>query len=402
MKKTEDTTVPELTPAELREWRVGYQHHLEAKGLAPSDAADLAAKVAYRPDLYAAPGTAPELFRLESPVAAPVVRKSAAKAKPAASVATPPAAKKAAAKAAKLPAVIERKPSTTPATKRDHDLVTASAEIMGQSPTGNDFAFYHSVLCQVGLPRAKVEGRDFIRRSGNVSLIVSAGYLEEGGEDVLQPIPYGPLPRLALAWVSTYAKRHNTREVPIGHSAAEFLRLMGINGDDGRRYSTLRKQMHALAACQLRLGYQGRTYKGDPIEQFDAWVSNRETGQRALWPGVMVLSEPYHRELIEHAVPLDNRALHALKGSALALDVYTWLAIRLHRIESRPVILYWMNLRDQFGQEYQGKNADKDFKKKFLHALRAALAVYPQAKVKQVTGGLMLMASPPPIPYKGQ
>lgn len=218
----------------------------------------------------------------------------------------------------------------------------------------------------------------------------------------MQPIPYGPLPRLALAWVSTYAKRHNTREVPIGHSAAEFLRLMGINGDDGRRYSTLRKQMHALAACQLRLGYQGRTYKGDPIEQFDAWVSNRETGQRALWPGVMVLSEPYHRELIEHAVPLDNRALHALKGSALALDVYTWLAIRLHRIESRPVILYWMNLRDQFGQEYQGKNADKDFKKKFLHALRAALAVYPQAKVKQVTGGLMLMASPPPIPYKGQ
>ncbi|WP_229297042.1 hypothetical protein [Herbaspirillum sp. CAH-3] len=51
---------------------------------------------------------------------------------------------------------------------------------------------------------------------------------------------------------------------------------------------------------------------------------------------------------------------------------------------------------------YQGKEADKDFKKKFLIALRAVLAVYPQAKVKQVTGGLMLMASPPPIPYKGQ
>ncbi|WP_204377130.1 hypothetical protein [Aquitalea pelogenes] len=66
------------------------------------------------------------------------------------------------------------------------------------------------------------------------------------------------------------------------------------------------------------------------------------------------------------------------------------------------MILYWTNLREQFGQEYQGKEADKDFKKKFLIALRAVLAVYPQAKVKQVTGGLMLMASPPPIPYKGQ
>jgi hypothetical protein len=37
-----------------------------------------------------------------------------------------------------------------------------------------------------------------------------------------------------------------------------------------------------------------------------------------------------------------------------------------------------------------------------LKCLRAVLAVYPQAQVKQVTGGLMLMASPPPIPHKGQ
>jgi hypothetical protein len=91
----------------------------------------------------------------------------------------------------------------------------------------------------------------------------------------------------------------------------------------------------------------------------------------------------------------------ALKSSALALDVYTWLAQRLHRIQGRPIVLHWANLRDQFAQEYQGKDADKDFKKKFLPALRAALSVYPEAKVKQVTGGIMLMPSPPPIPYKG-
>ncbi|WP_254607881.1 hypothetical protein [Burkholderia aenigmatica] len=76
-------------------------------------------------------------------------------------------------------------------------------------------------------------------------------------------------------------------------------------------------------------------------------------------------------------------------------------AQRLHRIEGRPVVLHWASLREQFGQEYQGKDPDKDFKKKFLHALRAVLAVYPQARVKQVTGGVMLMASPPPIPFKG-
>lgn len=312
-----------------------------------------------------------------------------------------PAAKKTASKPAKLPAIIERKPSTKPATKRENDLIAISAEIMGQSPSGDNFAFVHSIMCQVGLPRAKVDGDRFKRQVGAAWLSVTAGELDEGHGPVMQPVPYGAMPRLALAWVSTYAKRHSSREIPIGDTAAEFLRLMGLD-DQGARYATLRRQMHALAACTLRLGYRGRTFNGAPVEQFDAWVSNRETGQRALWPGVMVLSDHFYRELIESAVPLDNRALHALKGSALALDVYAWLAHRLHRIEGRPVILYWTNLREQFGQEYQGKEADKDFKKKFLIALRAALAVYPQAKVKQVTGGLMLMASPPPIPYKGQ
>ncbi|WP_204377129.1 replication protein RepA [Aquitalea pelogenes] len=247
-----------------------------------------------------------------------------------------PAAKKTASKPAKLPAVIERKPSTKPATKRENELVTVSADIMGQSPTGNDFAFIHSVMCQVGLPRAKVDGERFMRQSGAAWLNVQAGFLDEGNGPVLQPVPYGAMPRLALAWLSTYAKRHSSREIPIGESAAEFLRIMGITGDDGRRYSTLRKQMNALAACRLQLGYKGRTFNGQPVEQFDAWVSNRETGQRALWPGVMLLSENYFTELVENAVPLDNRALHALKGSALALDVYTWLAHRLHRIEGRP------------------------------------------------------------------
>ena len=50
---------------------------------------------------------------------------------------------------------------------------------------------------------------------------------------------------------------------------------------------------------------------------------------------------------------------------------------------------------------YTGKDADKDFKKKFLPALRKVLAAYPQAKVQQVRGGVLLNGSPPPIPLKG-
>ena len=286
-----------------------------------------------------------------------------------------------------------------PASKKEQELIQVGAEILGQPATGSDFAFVHTVLCQVGLPRSKVDGDHFMRQSGAAWVNVQAGYLDEGRGPVQQPVPYGPMPRLALAWVSSYSKRHGTREIPIGDSAAEFLRLMGMDAQ-GARYTTLRKQTNALAACRLQLGYKGRTYNGQPVEQFDAWQSNAGTGQRSLWPGVMVLSEHYFRELAENAVPLDNRALHALKGSALALDIYTWLAHRLYRMNGETR-LYWLSLRGQFGQEYIGKNADKDFKTAFLLALRAVLVVYPQAVVEQIRGGLRLKPSPPPIAFKG-
>jgi hypothetical protein len=297
-----------------------------------------------------------------------------------------------------------RPPKVTPAgvilTEADQKLIATSVEISTIAPAGEDMAFTHAVLCQVGLPRAKVEGREFMRRSGAAWVNVQAGYLDEGNGPVLQPVPYGVMPRLSLAWVSTFAVRNKEREIPLGETAAEFLRLMGMESD-GRRYATLRTQMHALAAARLQLGFKGRTYNGQPVQQFDAWVSNKDSQLRALWPGTMVLSEDYYSSLMESAVPLDERALHALKGSALALDVYAWLAHRLHRIEGRGVTLHWKSIREQFAQEYQGKDPDKDFKKEFLPVLKKVLAVYPQARVKAVTGGVLLLGSAPPIGLKG-
>ncbi len=288
-------------------------------------------------------------------------------------------------------------------TQSDLKLIDASAEIMSTPPDGEDMAFTHSVLCQVGLPRSKFDGREFMRQSGAAWINVQAGWLDEGKGPVQQPVPYGPLPRLALAWISTQAVRNKEREIAIGSSASEFLRLLGKPTTGGVRgsFATLRKQMHALAACRLQLGFKGRTFNGQPVEQFDAWLANRETGQQVLWPGLLVLSDGYFNSLVENAVPLDNRALMALSDSALALDVYTWLAHRLHRIEGRGVTLHWKAIREQFAQEYKGKDPDKDFKKEFLPALKKVLAVYPQAKVKPVTGGVLLLGSPPPIAYKG-
>ena len=80
----------------------------------------------------------------------------------------------------------------------------------------------------------------------------------------------------------------------------------------------------------------------------------------------------------------------------MALDVYSWLAHRLHRVRGASgTRLSWANLRSQFGQEYRDP---KDFKREMVKALRAVCAVYPDARVEQVAGGLVLLPSRSPVP----
>ncbi len=294
-----------------------------------------------------------------------------------------------------------------PLTQREKALIGSGVAIETKPPTGDDISFMHSILCQVGLPRSKVDVLEFERVCGNVGLHVQAGKLWDGRKFVQQPIPYGPMPRLVMAYLNTYALRYKTPEIEVGNSASEFLRRLGKDAHGGKRgaYTTFRKQTQALAACRMTLGFSAGarafTYDGKPIKQFEAWISNNDS-QGALWPGVVKFSDEYYQTLKGHGVPMDLRALMALKGSALAMDIYAMLADRLHRISSRrPPVLHWKNLREQFGQEYQGKNADKNFKRTFLPALQKVLVVYPEAKVKPVTGGILMMPSPPPIPYKG-
>lgn len=270
----------------------------------------------------------------------------------------------------------------------------------------DDVAFLHSIMCQVALPRSKPASERFERKCGNAAILLSAGSLWDGKSMVQHGLPYGAWPRLIFAWINTYAMTHRTPVVPIGDSMSAFLTLLGKTKSGGKRGTStmLKRQLLALAACHITLGYTSKdgrhkTYKGEPLEGFEAWENDIE-GQRSLWPGTITLSAAYYQALMEHAVPLNINALSHLQGSTLAMDVYVWLAERLHRIQGRPIILHWANLREQFGQEYTGEEADKNFKKVFNPAIAKALSVYPEAKVKSVNGGYMLMASPPPIPYK--
>jgi hypothetical protein len=270
-------------------------------------------------------------------------------------------------------------------------MIDASERIALDPPERVDYL--HAVLCQVGLPRSKTTETSFERTSGNASLLVKAGELWNGKEWVQQPLPYGTRPRLALVHISSEAIRTKSRVIEIGHSVRDFLVKLGAD-TSGHEYARFKTQMKALAACEMRVGIGAATIKSQPIERFEAWLHS--TGQQTtLWAGTLELSEKFFETLREYAVPMDARALCALKHSALALDVYTWLAHRLHRVNSiSGVKVSWENLREQFGQEYSDP---KNFKKEMVKAIRAVLSVYPTAHVEDVPGGLLLLPSPAPV-----
>mgnify|MGYP003376028797 CR=1 FL=1 len=286
-------------------------------------------------------------------------------------------------------------PQDTPKLPAIHNrILDASVAIEQDDPL--EIVYQHSLFCQVALPRSRPEGRIFERAYRNGSVSIEAGKLWDGRKWLEQPLPAGPKPRLALMHINSQAVKTHSPYIDIGHSCAAFLRRLGLNDQDGRTYTQFKREMQALAACRMTMGYTegGRaiTLNTQPVEEFSAWLAVNEN-ERVLWPAHLELSRRYLDSLLEHAVPLDARACGALAHSAMALDIYSFLARRLHSLQ-KPIKVTWHQFHTQFGQEF---NDWRNFKQKFLTAFRAATTVYLDAKVETVTGGLLLKPSLPPV-----
>jgi len=108
------------------------------------------------------------------------------------------------------------------------------------------------------------------------------------------------------------------------------------------------------------------------------------------------LSETFFDELKRHPVPLEESALRALSNNSQALDVYCWLAYRLHSLRG-PTPITWQALYAQFGRGY---STLKNFRMRFTESLTLALAVYPAARVAITPTGLLLDQSATPVKTK--
>jgi len=271
-------------------------------------------------------------------------------------------------------------------------LLDARAEIDRTQP--RDLAFLHSNFCQLGLPRRHVTQSSFQRQTGHTSIVVEAGSLWCGDKWETQPLPYGSRARLVLIHLCSRAIACQSPEIEVGKSLGEFLKRLQID-PCGAEYQRVGRQVRALAACTIKLGFgDGRVAPATTLASrpFRAWQS-----PEGKWGSVIVLTQEFYESVASHSVPLHPKALGALRHSALALDLYSWMAHRLHRLE-KPLRLGWETLQEQFGHEYR---AQRDFRREFLKALEQVNDAYPAAQVQRPSrGGLCFLPSPPPIARK--
>lgn len=264
----------------------------------------------------------------------------------------------------------------------------------------------------------------FTRQNGDFKLRIVAGY--EGG------IPYGIYPRLLTSWVATEAVRKQSPVIELGESLRGFLRDVmdlrsaggGSRGSGARVIEQMKRLFGSLVTAQYSGTLERRAFLmkniqiAESLELYDDEMRTFETGMESdgegglwtpqaqheagTWQSKVQLSAGFFNECVTNPVPIDLRAYKALRGSPLAMDIYTWLTYRLSYTQARSKPIRWEALMLQFGSGYgskatteQGlKQAVLDFKRGFLQALKLVQIVYPQANVTVADNGFVLLPSP--------
>jgi hypothetical protein len=262
-------------------------------------------------------------------------------------------------------------------------------------------SFQHTVFCQAGLPYRNPgdDVREWQREQGAVSLLVEAGRARNPntGQWVKLGLPWGTKPRLILAHLNAEALRQDSPVIEVEQSLSAFVkRIRGFDG--GREIRVFKDQLSRLSVAIVRLatthGDRAFQINAQVVDAFELWPE-LDVRQRVLWPSTIQLSIPYFNSLQEHAVPLNEADLAALAHSALGIDLYCWLAQRLHRVNlARPAFISWAALKQQFGPDYARM---VDFKRFFRQTLAQVLTRYKAARTELDGHGMTLQNSPPPV-----
>ncbi|WP_264820590.1 replication protein RepA, partial [Acetobacter pomorum] len=226
--------------------------------------------------------------------------------------------------------------------------VEAAHEVMSDEDQAIGIA--HAGFAMAALPHKKISESIWRREGGSIQLLVESG-LDKENKAV--GVPFGAMARLILLYLQTQAVRTRSREVELGSSMNAWLKAMGVSVG-GKTYIAVRDQANRISRCRLTFT---RTNAGAEIITNGAFVRDAimpiesENGnQLSFWKEAVRLDEGFYESLIEHPLPLREIAIRQISNKSKAIDIYIWLAYRLHVLND-PLTLSWNTLKNQFGPE---------------------------------------------------
>ncbi|MGE4049102.1 MAG: replication protein RepA [Acetobacteraceae bacterium] len=280
------------------------------------------------------------------------------------------------------------------ASKVERQAVDAAAFIMAEEESR--LGITHAGFAMTSLPHKRIEEGFWKREGHRTTLLVESGRDRKG--DFIG-VPYGSMARLILLYLQTEAVRSNTPEVELGRSMKSWMGRMNLT-TGGKTYQLVAEQARRVSAC--RLTFFSDRENGTETRHNGAFVQdaisltglNTDDNQPSLWQDRVRLDPGFWRSLKEHPVPVREEAIKAIGTRSLAIDVYIWLAYRLHSLDKSTPIS-WPAIHSQFGA---GFRLVRQIKPTFIEALQLSLAVYPEANVDIERERIILHPSPPAVP----
>ena len=277
-------------------------------------------------------------------------------------------------------------------TKAERHAIDAAAAIMADEE--NRLGITHAGFAMTSLPHKRIEEGLWKREGHRTTLLVESGRSRSGD---LVGVPYGSIARLILLYLQTEAVRTNTPEVELGRSMKSWLGRMNLT-TGGKTYQLVSEQARRISACRLTFFTDGEKgaetrHNGAFVQDAITFASVIDDNQPSLWQDRVRLDPSFWQSLRKHPVPVREEAIRAIGTRSLALDVYIWLAYRLHSL-SKSTTISWTAIHGQFGA---GFRLVRQIKPTFTEALNLALAVYPEARVDIEKTGLVLHPSPPAV-----
>ncbi len=275
-------------------------------------------------------------------------------------------------------------------TKHERAVVEAAYQVLSEE--ADKLGFTYSGFALTSLPH-KPQVENIWRREGHNLTMLLQGGVDRAGNSL--GVPYGSYARFILLFLQSEAVKSGSREIELGRSMRVWLGNMGLS-IGGTTYRLVNEQAQRISGCSLTF-YTDRDNK--EVMRRGGFVDGSITmadvmsDQPTLWQERVLLNEEFYRALRTHPVPLSEAALRAIGPRSMVIDIYIWLAYRLHALKG-DVEVSWLSLNAQFGAGYARL---RDFRAGFLGGLELALAVYPEARVSVDERGVVLRPSRPAV-----